>query len=223
MSVKRQAKYCPQCGTMAFLETPVCATCGYHYHTGVEAPAAEAKGPDDDEFNKTQLFMMSPVFTPRTDAPQEPLPVGPEVAGVRAGWSKKQIYALAAGIAAVLLLLLWAGHNALVTPPPHPDAVVGRWARASERGTVGLMFAADGSGALFWQPAAAPGGTAKTGSVPLRWHQTPDGTLRIYPAQSAAGTDAQQAVDLLSSQAWPWSADARRLILGKLSFARQGS
>ncbi len=207
---------------MAFLETPVCATCGYHYHTGVEAIAAEAADPGDDEFNKTQLFMMSPVFAPRTDAPQEPLPVGPEAVGARGGLSKKQIYACVAGIVAVLAILLWLGHNALVTPPAHPDAVVGRWARASNRGTVGLMFAADGSGALFWQPAA-PGVTAKAGNVPLRWHQTPDGTLRIYPAQPAGGTDAQQAVDLLSSQAWPWNADARRLTLGKLSFARQGS
>ncbi len=208
---------------MAFLETPVCATCGYHFHTGVEAAAAEAADPDDDEFNKTQLFMMSPVFTPRTDEPQETLPVGPETAAERGGLSKKQIYALAAGVVAVLAVLLWVGHNALVTPPSHPDAIVGRWARASAQGTVGLMFAADGSGALFWQPAAAPAGTTHAGNVPLRWHQTPDGTLRIYPAQSAAGTDAQQAVDLLSSQAWPWNADARRLTLGKLSFARQGS
>jgi len=222
MTVKRQAKYCPQCGTMAFLETPVCATCGYHYHTGVEAPAAAPVDPDDEDFNKTQLFMMSPVFTPRTDEPHDPVPVGPETA-TRAGWSKQQIYAMAAGIAVVLALLLWLGHNALVTPPAHPDAVVGRWARASARGTVGLMFAADGSGALFWQPAPGPDAAAKAGNVPLRWHQTPDGTLRFYPAQSAEGTDAQQAVDLLSSQAWPWSADARRLTLGKLSFARQGS
>lgn len=207
---------------MAFLETPVCATCGYHFHTGVEVPEAQAEA-SDDEFNKTQLFMMSPVFAAHSEAPQAPLPVGPEVANVRAGWSQKQIYALVAGIAAVLLLLLWMGHNALVTPPPHPDAVVGKWARVSARGTVGLMFAADGSGALFWQPAAAPTGAVKAGNVPLRWHQTPDGTLRIYPAQSAGSTDAQQAVDLLSSQAWPWSADTRRLTLGKLSFARQGS
>lgn len=223
MSVKRQAKYCPQCGTMAFLEAPVCATCGHHFHTGVEAPLAEAPPPDDDEFNKTQLFMMSPVFAPRTDEPQEPLPVGPEAGGTRAGMTKKQLYALAAGIAAVLAVLLWLGHNALVTPPAHPDAVVGRWARASARGTVGLMFAADGSGALFWQPAPDPAGAAQAGSVPLRWHQTPDGTLRLYPAQTAAGTDAQQAVELLSSQAWPWNADGRHLTLGKLSFARQGS
>ncbi len=221
MTVKRQAKYCPQCGTMAFLETPVCATCGYHYHTGVEAPTAQTADPDDEEFNKTQLFMMSPVFAPRTDETHAQMPVGPEAA--RAGWTKKQIYALATGIAAVLALLLWLGHNALETPPAHPDAVVGRWARASARGTVGLMFAADGSGALFWQPAPGPDSAAQAGNVPLRWHQTQDGTLRIYPAQSAAGADAQQAVDLLSSQAWPWSADGRRLTLGKLSFARQGS
>lgn len=207
---------------MAFLETPVCATCGYHFHTGVEAPAAQAEDPDDDEFNKTQLFMMSPVFTPRSDELQEPVPVGPETA-VRAGWSRKQIAALVAGIVAVLAVLLWAAHNALVTPPAHPDAVVGRWARASDRGTVGLMFAADGSGALFWQPSAAPDSAVQAGNVPLRWHQTPDGTLRIYPAQTAAGTDAQKAVDLLSSQAWPWNADTHRLTLGKLSFARQGS
>lgn len=208
---------------MAFLETPVCATCGYHFHTGVEAPTAAAEDPDDDEFNKTQLFMMSPVFAPRPEEAQEPVPVGPEATATRSGLSKKQIYALVAGIAAVLAVLLWLGHNALNTPPPHPDAVVGRWARASARGTVGLMFAADGSGALFWQPAPEGDSTAQPGNVSLRWHQTPDGTLRIYPAESAAGTDAQQAVDLLSSQAWPWDADARRLTLGKLSFARQGS
>ena len=208
---------------MAFLETPVCATCGYHYHTGVEAPTAEVDPPDDEEFNKTQLFMMSPVFTPRTDEAQASVPVGSEAVATRAGLSQRQLYALVAGIVGVLAILLWLGHNALVTPPAHPDAVVGRWARASARGTVGLMFAADGSGALFWQPTPDPAGTAQAGNVPLRWHQTPDGTLRLYPAQSAAGTDAQQAVDLLSSQAWPWNADGRRLTLGKLSFARQGS
>lgn len=208
---------------MAFLETPVCATCGYHFHTGVDAQAADVLDPDDDEFNKTQLFMMSPVFTTRPEEAQEPVPVGPEATAARAGLSKKQVYAIAAGIAVLLAVLLWLGHNALVSPPAHPDAVVGRWARASARGTVGLMFAADGSGALFWQPAPTPGSAGQAGNVPLRWHQTPDGTLRIYPAQTAAGTDAQQAIDLLSSQAWPWSADVRRLTLGKLSFARQGS
>lgn len=207
---------------MAFLEAPVCATCGHHFHTGVEAAAPETDPQDDDEFNKTQLFMMSPVFAPRAEEPQVPLPIGPEAGQTRARLTKKQIYALAAGVAVVLAALLWLGHNALQTPPGHPDAVVGRWARASERGTVGLMFAADGSGALFWQPALNPAVAVKAGSVPLRWHQTQDGTLRIYPAEAATGPDAQQAVDLLSSQAWPWNADGRRLTLGKLAFARQG-
>lgn len=224
MSEVRQAKYCPECGTMTHLDTPVCANCGHQFHTGVDVPPDAQPSSEDDEFNKTQMFTMSPLLMRRPDDPAPPVLAGEftPLARLRRLSPARRVL-LTIGILAVLAGLVWAGRSLLAPHPPHPTLAVGRWARMSPQGTVALMLAADGTGALFWNPSSGANSGA-AGSVPLRWSQTPHGLLSVLPAGTTADAGAAgQSAALLASRPWPWRADTRTLTLGTITFARQKS
>lgn len=55
MSRPTQAKYCPRCRAMNFLDAATCLHCGHEFRTGMASPP-----PSDQELNRTQMFMMPP-------------------------------------------------------------------------------------------------------------------------------------------------------------------
>ena len=56
MSRPTQAKYCPRCHAMNFVDAGTCLHCGHEFRTGVSSPPRS-----EDVFNKTQMFMMPPL------------------------------------------------------------------------------------------------------------------------------------------------------------------
>ena len=104
MSRPTQAKYCPRCQAMNFVEAETCVHCGHQFRTGVAATP-----PPQADLNKTQMFMLPPAQRPAVRS-------GPPAAGGRAKWVSlfailraSPLLPIIAALAVVILALIgWA-------------------------------------------------------------------------------------------------------------------
>jgi len=216
---------------MAFRDQEVCAHCGHHFRTNLEAQTPRAASTKVDPLHRTMQFTLPPL--PAHQDLREPdsvlSPPPNDILSPDLPRSRPQPRLLV-GMAAVALLLaliagliyFWqTGQPLRGTPSP-----TGTWektltSRASQSAHLRFLFRDNGSGVFSWSTSSIP---PLGGQAPLRWRLTPDGKLMLSISKPAADDYiGSMLIGNFNRQPWLWRVDRprHRLVLGTLDFREE--